>query len=122
MHINDQLSDSAVLQELGTRIAKLRLSRNTQQIDLADQAGVGLATLQRLESGTSVSLTTLVRVLRALGRLEGLDIGIPSPLPSPVDQLRLGSRDRQRSRLPGSSAPKPDGGSWRWGDQEADSG
>jgi transcriptional regulator with XRE-family HTH domain len=119
MVIRGNLSDEAVLREIGQRLAQLRLSKNIQQADLAKQAGIGEATLQRLERGVPVGLTSLIRVLRALGRLEALDAGIPAPLPSPLDQLRLGRRYRQRSRQPVGHGRSDEPSGWRWGDEGA---
>ncbi len=106
-------TDHAVLAELGQRLAKLRLDRNITQAALADEAGVSLATLKRLEAGHSVQLTSWLRVLRALGLQGGLDALIPDPARSPMQQLRQveGRRKRASSR----PAAPPEG--WAWGDE-----
>jgi transcriptional regulator with XRE-family HTH domain len=51
MPIQPLRSDVALLQELGQRIARLRLERNLTQPQLAEQAGISKRTLERLESG-----------------------------------------------------------------------
>ena len=53
---------------LGANLKQLRLSRNTDQRTLAEQAGVSTRALQSLENGEGSSLQTLVKVVRALGR------------------------------------------------------
>lgn len=118
MRIDSQLTDEAVLGELGRRVAQARLERNIGQAALSAEAGVGLATLQRLEQGRAVSSTNLIRVLRALGLLETLDRAVPEPLPSPIEQLQLGGRRRRRARPPrDAGAPDASPEPWRWGDE-----
>ena len=97
MKIDDQLADQAVLDELGRRIARTRLERNIGQAELGAEAGVGVATVQRLERGRSVASPSLIRVLRVLGLLEALDRAVPELLPSPIEQLRLRGRQRRRA-------------------------
>ena len=77
-------SDRAVLEELGRRLREARLERNLSQAEVADDAGIGRVTLQRMEAGESPSLINFIRVLRALDLLEGLDRLVPEPGPSPI--------------------------------------
>ena len=44
--------------EIGSRLARLRLSHNVTQSMLAKDAGIGLRTLRRLETGESSSFDT----------------------------------------------------------------
>lgn len=118
MKIEAALSDAAVLAELGRRIARTRLERNLTQAWLGEEAGVGLATVQRLEGGRAVTLPILVRVLRTLGLLDALDMLVPEPAPSPIELLKLHGRQRRRAahpRLPGTKPGVP--GEWVWGDE-----
>jgi transcriptional regulator with XRE-family HTH domain len=118
MELSKHTPDDAVLQEVGRRLRAARLSRNVSQTRLAEEAGIGRVTLQRLEEGTvNVSLSSLIRVLRALDLSEGLDQLIPPPAPSPQEEVRRRGRPRQRA---GSSRlQKPRGEGWRWGDEES---
>jgi transcriptional regulator with XRE-family HTH domain len=121
VRIDRQLTDRAVLEEIGRRIARARLERNMGQSELSAQAGVGVATVQRLERGHSVAFTSLIRVLRVLGLLETLDRAIPEGLPSPLEQLRLRGRQRQRAGHSRSAAEPTDHSvPWRWGDRQGD--
>jgi transcriptional regulator with XRE-family HTH domain len=97
--------DRAVLQDLGRRVAQHRINRDLTQEALAYQAGVGRATVQRLESGRSVQLTVLVRVLRVLGLLDAFDRLLPDTGPSPMALLRERRRRRRRA------SRRPDAGS-----------
>lgn len=86
-----------MLQELGYRIERLRLQRNQALADLAEAAGVGTATLQRLESGKNANLKTVIQVLRALNRLGDLDNILPSIEISPFEISDAKRSPRQRA-------------------------
>lgn len=87
----------AVLVEIGRRIERLRLQRNQTQADLAEAAGIGVATLQRLETGANANLTTLIQVLRALNHLSDLDALLPDIEVSPFEVSGSGGRPRRRA-------------------------
>jgi transcriptional regulator with XRE-family HTH domain len=114
--VNEQggLNDEALQEQLGSRLRDLRLNRNESQQELARRAGVGKATLQRLEEGRSGTIVTLLRVLRALD-LANLDALVPAVERSPLAEARGERQARVRAR--GRSAPKGPPGGWRWGDE-----
>lgn len=116
MKFTTQLSDDAILTELGARFARYRLDRNLTQAQLARTAGVSKRTVERLEAGGSSQLGNFIRVCRALDLLERLDALLPPPLPSPIEQLRLGGRRRQRASTRGSVRDEAPG-TWTWGDE-----
>ena len=115
-----EMTDEAVLAELGDRFSRLRLQRNLTQAQLAREAGVSKRTLIRLESGESIQVTNLIRVVRALGLLGNLDAFVPPPLSSPIAQLRSQRQERRRAS-PGvtTSGPPPQ---WTWGDDLSKTG
>jgi len=51
MKIAAQLTAESILEELGGRLASVRLGRNLTQAALAEEAGVSKRTVERLESG-----------------------------------------------------------------------
>lgn len=81
---------------IGERMKRLRLDRKLTQIDAAAKAGVSRRSLQKLESGAGSTLDTYVRVLKALGQLDTLDLLAPKPTVSPMELLDTG-RPRQRA-------------------------
>jgi transcriptional regulator with XRE-family HTH domain len=114
VRIEPQLTDDAILGELGARIARTRLERNLTQAALAEQAGVSKRTVERLESGeVATQLSAFVRVCRALALVDRLDSFIPEPVPSPVAQLKLQGRTRRRASGSKIAPKKPR--KWTWG-------
>src|ERR1700744_1442876 len=109
-----EVNDKVLQEQLGSRLCALRMNRNESQEALARRAGVGKATLQRLEEGRSGTIVTLLRVLRALG-LDDLDGLVPEVEKSPLAEARGERQGRVRAR--GSAAPAERPGEWRWGDE-----
>ena len=104
-----------MLGQIGERLAAWRLARNLTQAQLADEAGVGLRTIQRLESGAvATHLSGFLRVARVLGLLDGVDALVPEPAPSPIAQLKL--RGLRRQRASRSAAPRS--APWTWDDNK----
>lgn len=108
-------NDQALQELLGSRLRGLRLNRNESQAELARRAGIGKATLQRLEEGRSGTIVTLLRVLRALD-LDNLDALVPAVERGPLAESRGERATRVRAR--GRSTPKAPPGDWRWGDEK----
>lgn len=114
MKISNSLVDDAILAELGSRIARRRLDLQMTQAEAAEQAGVAKRTLERIESGASAQMSSLVRILRVLEALPGLDRMLPEAGPRPMDLLKRKGKLRQRAsrrRAPKRSKP------WSWGDE-----
>ena len=115
MKITSQLTDEGVLQELGERLSNARIEQNLTQAALAEQAGVAKRTVERLESGTvAVQFSGLLRVCRALGLLERFETLIPEAAASPMAQLRLQGRKRQR--VASKKAASAEAKKWTWGE------
>ena len=91
------MTDSDVLQELGRRLRGYRLQRNLTAEHVATRAGIQLRTLLSAERGANPRLATLIKVLRALDRLEALDAFLPDPGLSPMALLKLKGKQRRRA-------------------------
>lgn len=65
-------SDQEICQELCTRLRAQRLSQRLSQEELAERASIGLATLQRMESGKGGGLSNFLRVVMALDLVDEL--------------------------------------------------
>jgi len=114
MDISTLLTDDAVLAEIGRRMARCRIDRQLTQADVAEQAGVSKRTVERIEAGASIQMSTVIRILRVLDLLPGLDRLLPEPGPRPMDLLKLKGKVRQRA----SSGRRPDRSKkeWSWDD------
>lgn len=114
MQISPQLTDQAILNELGGRLAGARIERDFTQAALAEQAGVSKRTVERLESGeVATQLSSFLRVCRALGLMERFETLLPAPAPGPIEQLKQQGRKRKRATGKKAAATKPR--KWTWG-------
>jgi transcriptional regulator with XRE-family HTH domain len=82
--------------EIGHQVRDLRLRQNIDQQRLAEQAGVALNAVKRLEGGKGITLTSFIKILRALGRVEWLSTLAPAVSISPMQMLNRKS-ERQRA-------------------------
>ena len=115
MTMDNTLTDTALLQQIGERLAQLRLAKNLTQEQLAEQARLGLRTLQRLELGQAATqLSGFVRVCRSLGLAERFDLLLPAQPGSPIAQLKL--QRRQRKRASGRKGSTKPAAPWTWGE------
>lgn len=119
MRIHDLQSEPAILTELGRRLARVRIDLNLTQADLAREAGISKRTVERIEDGASSQTSSLIRILRALDLLAGLDALVPQPRSRPMDLLRRKDKPRRRAsskrataRRRASDQDEP----WKWGE------
>ncbi|MDE2294483.1 MAG: helix-turn-helix domain-containing protein [Gammaproteobacteria bacterium] len=110
--ISTALTDASVLALLGRRLERHRIAAGLTQAALAERAGVSKRTLERIEAGQGSELASLLRLLRALNLLAGVDALIPEPPASPLEALKLKGRTRRRVRSRAAS-PAPSG-PWEW--------
>ena len=120
MKLTTEMTDAAVLEELGARLHRRRIDANLTQAQLAEEAGVSKRTVERIEAGHSTDLAMLIRVLRALKLIHGLESLIPDRTQSPIALLKQRGRERRRvghprgepDRAPAPKASVP----WKWGE------
>lgn len=82
---------------LGERLKRLRLNRNLDQKSTAEKAGISERALRNLESGHGSTVETMLRTLKALDYLQGIDMLAPEASVNPLDLLRQ-SKAPQRVR------------------------
>ncbi len=63
----DFYTSSEVSDILGKRLKEHRLQQNLTQVQLAEQAGVGLSTVARIESGQGGTLENVIHIAIGLG-------------------------------------------------------
>lgn len=84
---------------LGERIRSLRLSRNIDQRETADKAGISEKALRNLEAGRGSTVETLLRTLKALDYVQGIEMLAPEVTVNPLALLH-NSKPPQRIRRP----------------------
>lgn len=84
---------------LGERIRKLRLLRNLDQRETAGKACVSEKALRNLEAGKGSTVETLLRILKALNYLEGIEMLAPEVTINPLALLN-NAKPQQRVRRP----------------------
>jgi len=90
--------DRTLEQQLGSHARERRLAARMSQAELAEAANVSVGALQHLETGTGANVTTLVKVLRALGAEGWIDqLALPAAAFSP---LQLAAQRREEREAP----------------------
>jgi putative transcriptional regulator len=110
---SDSASSEQIEAALCQELAELRLARNMTQQQLAEQAGVSLRTIKRLEAGEGTSLDTFIRLLKVLGISNNLEALIPDQSVRPLERAKQAGKQRQRARPNDEVAAEE---SWVWGD------
>ena len=77
-----EFSDESIVKEICKRVKAIRLSFCFSQQEFADKAGVSIVTIKRIESCkvNDIALSTLLKILRISGTLEGV-VGLVPELP-----------------------------------------
>lgn len=91
------LSDAAILSKIGAYIKALRLNKNLSQAELAEKAGLNRWTISKIENGDSITLSTLIQILRVLDAiylLEGFEVVNTI---SPLEYAKLQKQQKKRA-------------------------
>mgnify|MGYP006189607775 CR=1 FL=1 len=91
------MTNSAIAAELGERLERLRLGQNMTQQMLAEEIGITAKSYRQLVAGGG-KLENMIAALRALNALDQLDNFLPNTPASPLEQLKLRGKQRQRAR------------------------
>lgn len=97
MEVKPLATDAAILAEIGQRLGRWRLDMGLTQAELAERAGLGKRTLERIEAGQSAQMASMVRLLRALDALDGLNGLVPATGPRPMERLKTRGKERKRA-------------------------
>ena len=90
------MTNKAISLEIGERIEQMRLEQNLTQQQLADEIGLSRPSYRKLEAG-SAKFENIIATLRVLGRLDLIENFIPETPFSPLEQLKLQGKKRQRA-------------------------
>lgn len=91
------MSDPIIVKEIGIQLKKMRLRKNITQQRLATTSGLNRATISQLENGRAATLLTLVQVMRALDKLDLLNVFSDEPDVSPLEAVKLKRSGRLRA-------------------------
>ncbi len=92
------MSDKALAGHIGNFVKHHRMEQNKTQENVATAAGISRSTLSLLERGESVTVPTLIQVLRVLDQLQVMDaFHITKPI-SPIMLAKMEQDKRQRAR------------------------
>jgi len=92
------MTDATIVQAIGRFIKQKRLQANKTQSQLAKEAGLNPFTISQIENGGSVTLSTLIQLLRALDVLYVLDNFRMIEEISPIQYAKMQKNKRQRAR------------------------
>jgi len=98
------MSDKALTEHVGRFVKEKRLEQNKTQQALAHAAGISRSTLSLLEKGETVTLQTLIQVLRTLDQLQVLDVFSVQTLVSPMLLAKMELKKRKRARSKDSNS------------------
>lgn len=122
MKIEYLTPDQVALGELGQRLARVRKQQGLSQTELAQEAGLGVATLRRIESGKSGQMESWLKIMKALRMTASIDAFLPEKFDSPRAQVlsvkaRRNKVDKEKQSQADKSTNKVAEGIIKWGDQ-----
>lgn len=106
-------NNEIIMKELGKRIQDTRISMNLTQSEMAEQSGVALRTVARIENGESVKVENVLNVLRVLKALPNLELLIQEQILMPTE---LEDHGKKRKRV-STGKKSQENKKWTWGDE-----
>ena len=95
MKIQNSLTDVALLEEIGRRVARSRIMRGMTQAELAARSGISRFAISRLENGAGgVRIENFFSVLRQLDVLSRMETVL-----EPLDLSPIQEAEREAKRL-----------------------
>ena len=91
------MSDRALMEQIGAFVRHHRMEQNRTQDELASAAGISRSTLSLLERGETVTVTTLIQVLRVLDKLSIMSFFEIRKTLSPLALARMQKEKRKRA-------------------------
>lgn len=92
------MSDKALAKYIGVFVRHHRMGQNKTQDELSAAAGISRSTLSLLERGETLTVTTLIQVLRVLDQLPILSVFEVKETLSPLALAKMQREKRQRAR------------------------
>jgi len=107
-----QMSDVAIVRQIGNYIKHVRLQQRKTQAQLANIAGLNRWTSSQIETGDSITLTSLIQVLRALNSLYVLNTFEVKDEISPLEYAKLKKHKKERVRNKPTKTPNKNNLGW----------
>lgn len=109
MKLSKFVPEDEILKEFAKRLARIRKAQGYSQTDFAKEAGIGVATLRRIEGGQDSQFETWLKILKALDRVPALDALLPETFNSPMAEALSGKSRKRKKTSPSSGIV--------WGDE-----
>ena len=97
MNIHSLTPENEILNELGRRLARMRKQQGYTQIQLAERAGLGVATLRRIEAGQDSTMESWLKLLKALQQMPAVDALLPESIRSPMAEVKKRYTSRRQT-------------------------
>jgi len=91
------MSDQSLSETIGAFVKHQRIEKNWSQEKVARQANISRSTLSLLERGETVTIKTLLQVLRTLDLLHVMDVFKIHQQLSPIALAKLQQKERKRA-------------------------
>lgn len=110
--ISSQMSDVAIVSQIGRFIKHTRSLKNITQAKLAEMSGLNRYTLSQIETGQSITLSSLIQILRALDSLHVLkEFEVTNEI-SPLEYARMKRKEKERVRTKGTKEENKEDLGW----------
>ena len=107
-----ELTSSAIIDILSSRLKTIRLDMNLTQEELAQISGVSTRSIVNIENSSDIKLSSFIKILKALEIADRLELVLPDERKRPSYYLES-NKHKQRSRKSSEiSKNEP----FRWGD------
>ncbi|MEE9332890.1 MAG: transcriptional regulator [Granulosicoccaceae bacterium] len=100
MKIDNLTPEHAILEELGSRLATIRKQKGFSQTRLAEAAGIGVATLRRIEAGNDSQMESWLKLLKPLDMLAAVDLLLPENYRSPMAEVKTANKKHSGKQTP----------------------
>ncbi len=99
-----EMSDLAIMENMGEFIKETRLRQNKTQSVLAHESGIDRFTIVRMENGKGGTLKTLIQLLRSL---EQLHLFQPFQITTQISPLTLAKLERTKRQRASGAGKRP---------------
>ena len=107
--------EEEIFKEVTERVRQYRISCGITQAELADKAFVAPGTVARFERGKDISLLNFIKIMKALGLENNIDMMVPDHTKRPSYYI---SEHKEKQRVRKNKADEEKENTWKWGDEE----